>query len=132
TDFEAHTVTGSRRLGDDEVCLLQPSEIALEHLRLGERRFRPVDVVLEEMARQDRVSHELQRVGKDARDAQRTTIAANGTGKVDLHRVAIILAHMRLPALFIALLIAMTTPTSTQSRPRARDLGIAPGTMEPG
>jgi D-aminopeptidase len=39
---------------------------------------------------------------------------------------------MRLPALFIALLIAMTTPTSTQSRPRARDLGIAPGTMEPG
>lgn len=38
---------------------------------------------------------------------------------------------MRLPILLV-LVTAMTATTSTQSRPRARDLGIAPGAMEPG
>jgi D-aminopeptidase len=38
---------------------------------------------------------------------------------------------MRLPILLV-LITAMSATTSTQSRPRARDLGVAPGTMEPG
>ena len=38
---------------------------------------------------------------------------------------------MRLTVLMFAVL-AMTVSTHSQSRPRARDLGIAPGTMEPG
>jgi D-aminopeptidase len=38
---------------------------------------------------------------------------------------------MRLTMLLV-LLTAMTASTSTQSRPRARDLGISPGSLEPG
>jgi len=39
---------------------------------------------------------------------------------------------MRAAGLVLIALLTMQTQTPPQSRPRARDLGIAPGVMEPG
>ncbi|HVL68272.1 MAG TPA: P1 family peptidase [Vicinamibacterales bacterium] len=39
---------------------------------------------------------------------------------------------MRFTALFVLLLVGTVLSAASQSRPRARDLGLAPGTMDPG
>jgi D-aminopeptidase len=84
------------------------------------------------MPREDVVAHVFERISERARHTERTAIATDRTSEIDVHRVVIILADMRLLILLVLLTGMTTTATFTQSRPRARDLGIAPGGMEPG
>src|SRR5690606_23756483 len=58
-------------------------------------------------------------------------IPPHSTREIYVHCAAIIGSVMRLPMLLLVLMTATIQMTS-QPRPRARDLGIAPGAMEPG
>src|SRR5262249_46518830 len=84
-DLESDAVARSGRLGDDRVAPIQPVEIAPEDVVFGQPRLGGLDVVAQQMRRENVVPQSLQAFADCAARGDAAAIAPHGAGKINFH-----------------------------------------------
>ena len=76
--FEPHAVARARGLGNEDIAPRQPLDVASKHLGLGELRLGVLDIVGQEMRREDVMTMMLKAFADGTPGQHATAIAADG------------------------------------------------------